>query len=120
MHKCDIVKNEYDAAKKWAEIYNKELTADLFKYNINIEHNDGSVFNIKNIIAQINNDFLIVYSEHNSYFVFFREDLKNWDIDNFQGIENIEDFIISFNRLVITPKMAAKLKCPFEPWTENT
>jgi hypothetical protein len=87
------LRKKYKVAKEWAESYSdKLLTAGSFKYSIKIEHLDGSVFDIKNVFVQINNEFIIVFSEHNSYFIFFREDLKKWDISDFSGAEVIHDF----------------------------
>jgi hypothetical protein len=67
------MKQKYNEVKKWAEKFSKSLKS--FNYIVYVHHKDGSFFNFCCADIYYNDDFLIVFTEHNGLHIFFKDDI---------------------------------------------
>jgi hypothetical protein len=67
---------EYNEVKQWAEKFDKKLEIPAFKFAIYVNHSDESRFVFRNSVAYQNKDFLVVFTEHNGFHIFFRGDIS--------------------------------------------
>jgi hypothetical protein len=72
--------NILDDIRVYLDQKGSELTCDMFKYAAVIEHQDGSKFNLQNVIIEEKRfgqlDVYLAWTEHCGYFYFFKDDLR--------------------------------------------
>lgn len=66
----------YESVMAWAVAQRPILHVKHFNKRVYIKHSDGSTFDYKHAFAVKVNDFVVVFSEHTDYHVFFHPDLE--------------------------------------------
>lgn len=72
--------SRFDEIEAILKARGKQLTCDMFKDSVAIRHQDGSFFDLKNVIIAEHRfgelDVYLVWTEHCGYFYFFKDDLE--------------------------------------------
>lgn len=84
------IKEKYREAKEY--IKSKKFTSYDFKGTSIIRHHDESEFKFCWSILEENDDFVFVFSEHNGYHFFYKEDLEEWKFE--EDIRQIKDNMV--------------------------
>lgn len=84
------IKDIIQQVKADLEAEDTTLTCDRFKYQVEVQHQDGSWFLLKNALPKRkrygNFEILLVWTEHCGSFYFFMDDLEGWKKDTYETL----------------------------------